>query len=247
MRVFITGGTTGIGLELAKVYLDKGATVGVCGRDESKLPENLKNHWRLKFFSIDVKSRERVLEVLVEFCREGIDLVIANAGKGMEVKGKIPNFERSKDVIDINILGVLYTAEACLPKMLKQKKGHFVAISSVSGFMGLPGASSYCASKAAVTTLMESYDLDLSPQGLNFTTICPGFIDTPLTQKNHHPMPFLMSASKAAEKISKAIEKKKTLYIFPWQMKLVVIFLNKVPRHIYRFLMKLPMLNYSNN
>jgi short-subunit dehydrogenase len=117
----------------------------------------------------------------------------------------------------------------------------------VAGMVGLPGASAYSASKSAVIKLCESYALDLPDKGIDVTTICPGFIDTPLTKKNDHSMPFLMSSHKGASLIKKAIENKRVLYIFPWQMAVVIHILSHLPRFIYRFMMKLPIANYSKS
>ena len=120
-----------------------------------------------------------------------------------------------------------------------------VGTASVAGFVGLPGASAYSASKAAVISLCESYALDLKHLGIKVTAICPGFIDTPLTKKNDHDMPFLMSVDKGARKIKKAIDKGRNLYVFPWQMALVMHILRRLPRFMYRFIMTLPFANYS--
>jgi short-subunit dehydrogenase len=128
---------------------------------------------------------------------------------------------------------------------MRRKKGHLVATASVAGFMGLPGAGAYSASKAAVLKLCESYSLDLKKFGIHVTAIAPGFIDTPLTQKNNHKMPFLMSSEKAAHLIKRAIEKKKVLYVFPFRMKIVVTILDKMPRSLYRLIMSLKFFNYS--
>ena len=129
--------------------------------------------------------------------------------------------------------------------MRKKGKGHLVAISSVAGFMGLPGAASYSASKAAVTTFCESLAIDLKHENIAVTTVAPGFIKTPLTAKNNHSMPFIMPAEKAAGIIAKAIEKKKALCVFPWQMNLLATILSKMPRWLYRFVMNITPLGYG--
>jgi len=152
----------------------------------------------------------------------------------------------ANDIIDINVKGVLNTFEFALELMLPKKKGHLVATASVAGFMGLPGAGAYSASKAAVLKLCESYSIDLKRSGINVTAIAPGFIDTPLTQQNNHKMPFIMSSDKAARLIKRALEKKKVLYVFPLRMKIIVAILDKMPRSWYRCLMGSKILNYSS-
>lgn len=144
-----------------------------------------------------------------------------------------------------NVQGVLNTVEPAINVFTKQGSGHIVLMSSVAAFMGLPGSSFYCASKAAVYRLGESLTLDLKKENIHVTTLCPGFVDTPLTRKNKHSMPFIISDELAVQKMTKAIAAKKVLYLFPWKMALTVTLLNKIPRWFYRFLMELPFVNYG--
>lgn len=248
MNVFVTGGTSGLGLALAKHYYEQGHRVGVCARDLSKLFEqDLQNLERWKTYTVDVLNKGQLERALRDFCAGGyeLDLVIASAGRSVGKKSKTPDFDVAQKVIEVNVFGVLNTYEAALKIMGPQKHGHLCAISSVAGFMGLPGASSYSASKAAVTTFNEALCLDLKGFGIDVTTISPGFVDTPLTQQNNHNMPFLMSAEKAAKIMKKGLDRKKALIVYPWQMKLAVTILSKMPRSWYRRLMGLKWLNYS--
>ena len=246
MNIFITGGTTGIGLELAKLYLEDGHRVGICGRNLIKFPAEIKNKYQnLKCYEVDVTNREELRNAVRDFAMNSLDIIIANAGRSVGAKTPIPNLAIASQIMDINVKGVLNTFDVSLELMLPLKKGHLVATASVAGFVGLPGASSYSASKAAVLKLCESYAIDFKDMGINVTAIAPGFIDTPLTKQNSHSMPFLMSAEKGARMIKKAIEKKKVLYIFPWQMKCVITILDKMPRFMYRALMGFKLFNYS--
>ena len=154
--IFITGGTSGIGLELAKKYLLEGARVGVCGRDTSKIPAELLELKKLECFEADVTDTAKMASVIMEFGKDGLDIIVANAGISLGNKSSVPDFSAGRSIIQINVLGVLNTFEPALNIMLEKKKGHLVAISSVAGFVGLPGASFYSSSKAAVTTLCES-------------------------------------------------------------------------------------------
>lgn len=246
MNIFITGGTTGIGLALAKQYLEEGHRVGICARDLSKFPSEIKNKYKqLKCYEVDVTKREELYAAVQDFAPRDLDIVYANAGRSVGSKSKTPKFSVANEIIDINVKGVLNTFDVALEIMMPNKKGHLVATASVAGFMGLPGAGAYSASKAAVLKLCESYHLDLHRTGINVTAIAPGFIDTPLTKQNNHKMPFLMNSDQAATLIKKAVEKKKVLYVFPFRMKVAVYFLDRMPRFLYRSLMKLKFLNYS--
>ncbi len=246
MKVFITGGTTGIGLALAKEYLKENHQVAICGRDLTKLPKGFHLDFpSVKLYELDVLNREKLKDAINDFSKDGLDLVVANAGRSSGSKTKIPNFEVSINIIETNIIGVLNTFAPAIDIMQKQGHGHLAAVASVAGLVGLPGSSAYSASKAAVLKLCESYDLDFHKFGINVTAIAPGFIDTPLTQQNAHTMPWLMSAEKAAKIIKKGLDKKSALLIFPWQMRIVMFILEKMPRFLYRSIMKLPVANYK--
>lgn len=242
--IFITGATSGIGFELAKLYVKEGYRVGICGRDLSKLPDPYRS--RFSCYEVSVTDEDEIRDAIEDFASKGeLDIVMANAGISHGSKTRMPDFKVTKKIFDINVYGVFNTFAPAIDIFVKQGHGHLVATASVAGLVGLPGAAAYSASKAAIISLCESFSLDLKDEGIDVTTICPGFIDTPLTQQNDHSMPFLMSVEKGARKIKNAIDKKKVLFVFPWQMALVVLTLRRIPRCLYRFIMTLPFANYS--
>ena len=245
--VFITGGTTGIGMELAKIYLSQGWKVGVCGRERKKFDENFTAHRdNISFYGVDVSERIELKAAIADFSKSiGLDLLIANAGIGYKFKTKVPDFEYSYKMVHINLLGVMYSFEAALDVMIPRGTGQLVAISSVAGYNGLPGVSAYSATKAAVQKYAESLHVDLKQFNIAVTTICPGFIDTPFVATNRHPMPFIMKAPKAAKLIARAIEKKKMIYAFPFFFASFVRLISILPRTWYRFIITRKALNYS--
>lgn len=245
--VFITGGTTGIGMELAKLYAGKGWKVGVCGREKSRFDENFSiPNSNVSFYAVDVANRDELKAAIVDFSKSiGLDLLIANAGIGYKFKTKVPDFEWSYKMVHVNLLGVMYAFEAALDVMIPRSKGHLVAISSVAGYNGLPGVSAYSATKAAVQKYCESLHLDMKQFNINVTTICPGFVETPMTANNQHAMPFLMKAPRAAHLIYRAIDKKKMIYAFPFFFSIIVRILGMLPRTWYRAFMRLKSVNYS--
>ncbi len=249
MNYFITGGTTGIGFELVKLYLHRGHRVGICGRDLSKLPKGFwEQHQKVLWvYQLDVSDRGALIEAVRDFTEraQGLDVVIANAGRSVGSKSNIPDFQAAKEILETNVLGVLYSFEAAMQHFVSKKSGHLVAIASVAGFVGLPGAGAYSASKAAVVRLCESWSIDLKPLNIPVSCICPGFIDTPMTQQNTHSMPFLMSGEKGANIIAQAIDSRRALYLFPLRMNLLITFLSLIPRFAYRWLMGLQTFNYS--
>lgn len=242
--VFITGASSGLGMELAKVYKSKGWRVGVCAR-RGELLEKLKQDFGVQVFQADVTKREELSEAIQAFGKEGLDLVIANAGKSYENKSRIPDFEVGRDLVEVNLIGAMNTFEPAIQLMLKQKSGHLAAVASIAGLNGLPGVSAYSASKAGVIKMCESLGLDLAKEGISTTVVCPGFIDTPLTRKNPHPMPFMVEASTAAQKIYEGIERKKRRIYFPFIFTCAVRILSLLPRGLYAKIMSMDKLNYS--
>src|SRR4029077_1102634 len=125
-------------------------------------------------------------------------------------------------MIRVNLFGVIYAIEGVLPEMLKRGTGHLSAVSSLAAYKGYPGESGYCASKAAVNVYMEGLRIQLRKRGIAVTTICPGFVRTPMTDVNPFPMPWLMEADRAAGLMVRAIRRKKKVYNFPWQTTLLM-------------------------
>ncbi len=219
--VIITGASSGIGWELAKEASRHGARVGLIARREEKLKqltdEIRTSNGVAEYAVADVAERAslgeafRALEEKLGHC----DVLIANAGVGSTNPIDSLNIPGAEKVIRINLLGVMYAIEAVLPGMIQRGKGSVAAISSVASYKGIPGAAAYCASKAAVNAYMESLRIQLIGKGVSFTTICPGFIRTPMTEKNDG-MFLVLEAATAARKIIKAIQREKKVFNFPW-------------------------------
>ena len=250
--IFITGGTTGLGWALAQHYVQAGYAVAICGRDTTKLPANFKlDYPSIIFYQADVTDKLSLQTAVHDFIKQHngrLDIMLANAGRSTGSKQQMPDFNTLQNIIDINLNGVVNAFAIATELFLKQSgniKGHLVAIGSVAGLVGLPGAAAYSCSKAAVLTLCESLAIDFPKYGIDVTAIAPGFIDTPLTQQNDHKMPFIISADKAAGLIKTAIDQRKPLYIFPFRMRLFITFAALLPRSWYRALMRLKIFNYS--
>lgn len=247
--IFITGGTSGIGLELAKVYLRKGWRVGVCGRETEKFHTNFDSHReRVQFYPLDVADREAVRAAVLDFAKPtGLGVMIASAGMSYVHKTKVPDFERTYRMVHVNLLGVMYAFEAALEVMIPQGGGQLVAISSLAGYNGFPGTSGYSATKAGVMKFCESLSLDLGTLGVHVTCVCPGFVDTPLTRVNAHPMPFLVDAPSAALRIERAVTARRRWVHFPFFFALFVRMLALLPRPLYRLVMSHKAFNFSRD
>ncbi len=224
----VTGASSGIGWELAKQLAGEGAAVGVVARRVEPLNELVSQITAAKGRALavpaDVGQREQIEAAFARVRAElgPIDLVVANAGVGRPTLLDPVNMGDVEDTFRINLMGVIYTLSAALPEMLARKSGHLVAVSSLASYRGLPAESAYCASKAAVNIYMDGLRMHLRGTGVRTTTICPGFIKTPMTATNKFHMPQLMETDYAARKMIRAIRTGKKVYNFPRGLHLLI-------------------------
>jgi short-subunit dehydrogenase len=249
-KVIITGASTGIGRAIAKELAKAGAQVGLIARREELLLELVKEIQTLggkAFYRVaDISERNETVAGISELihCMNGVDILIANAGVGAPTTIQPFNVETQEKMIKVNLLGVIYCIEAVLQTMLDSGKGQIVAISSLAGFKGLPGESGYTASKAGLNTFMEGMRIQLRPKNIYISTICPGFIKTPMTEVNDEKdMPWLMDAETAAKIIIKAIGRKTKVLRFPWQTSLLMRVTGILPDWVVERVMK----KYNDN
>jgi short-subunit dehydrogenase len=172
-----------------------------------------------------------------------VDLLVANAGVGAPTLLEPFNVADVEKMFRVNTLGVVYAIEAVLPDMLRRGQGHLAAVSSLAAYKGLPGESAYCASKAAVNTYLEGLRIQLRGRGIAVTTICPGFVKTPMTDINQFHMPWLLQADDAARRIVRALQHRCKVYNFPWQTTLLM----RVTRWLPDWVMARGMRNYNEN
>jgi short-subunit dehydrogenase len=224
----VTGASSGIGWELARQLAKEGYKLGIVARREQPLLDLAAVIASSGGTAIplvaDVGSREQV-EAAFAQARErlgSIDLVVANAGIGRPTLYGPVNFIGIEDTIRINLMGVIYTLSAALPDMLSRKSGHLVAVSSLAAYRGMPGQSAYCASKAGVNAYLDGLRIHLRGTGVRVTTICPGFVTTPMTESHKFWMPQLMTPEYAAAKMVRAIKAGKKVYNFPRMLHLLV-------------------------
>ena len=236
-RIILTGATSGIGSALARRYAIAGATLGLIARRRPEL-ERLSAELgaSCNIYPLDVRDAAALAAAARDFVhRHGTpDIVIANAGVSV---GTLTDFAEDarafQDVIDTNVIGMVNTFQPFLSNMRAAGHGALAGIASVAGYRGLPGAGAYSASKAAVIAYLESLRVELRASGIRVITICPGFIDTPMTEKNPYPMPFRMSAEAAATSIASLIARGKAYTVIPWQMAIVARLLRVVPNWLY--------------
>ena len=241
MRVFITGASSGIGEALARHYATTDSAIGLAARRQELLAGLAKElPGSVATYALDVTDTAALQSAADDFiARFGLpDVVIANAGISIGTSGDdIADSAKLARVLQVNVVGMAASLAAFAPAMMKAGRGTLVGISSVAGFRGLPGSGAYSASKAAATTWLESLRVELAASGVAVVTICPGFIDTPMTKANRYHMPFLISSDQAARRFARAIESKRRLAVIPWQMAIVGALLRALPAWAYDRLM----------
>ena len=238
--VFITGASSGIGQALALRFFQRGYNIALTARRCAQVQAWAEScgigQDRCCIYQADVTQPESIIAA-ARACLEqqGVpDAVVANAGisVGMDTSER-DDIDVMAQVFATNNIGMAATFHAFIAPMRQRGTGVLVGIGSVAGIRGLPGHAAYCASKAAVINYCESLRGELKSQGIKVVTLCPGYVDTPLTQKNRYAMPFLMTPEDFAAKALRAIEAGVSYRVIPWQMGVVAKLLRLLPNSVF--------------
>ena len=237
-KIWITGASSGIGKALAEKFTSNGWKVAVSARRKEILDEMAQNE-NISSYPLDVTDQDQINEVFAKIINDfgSLDLCVFSSGTYDPKLEKEINIKQNKYVMETNFFGVLYCIKS-VEKYFKDKKdGHISIVSSVAAYRGLPNSSGYGPSKAALTNLTESLYFDFKKHNVRISLISPGFIKTPLTDKNEFPMPFIKSPEFAAEKIFYGLTKSRAFEIhFPKALTLLLKFLRVLPYRLYLFL-----------
>jgi short-subunit dehydrogenase len=236
-RVWVTGASAGIGAALVKTLVARGARVAVTARRRDLLEQIAKAHGgpdgsRVLVVPADVTDRDAVAVAArtIRGAWGAIDLAIFNAGGIVE-----GDFVKT---MTLNYSSVVYGVEAVVNSMLARGQGHIAAVASLAGYRPSPVAQEYGASKAAVIYLMDGLRFTLAPKGIKVTVINPGFVRTPLTDRNKFRMPFLIEADDAAERIVRGLERGKQEIHFPAPLSWTAKVLRVLPYPLYERLIR---------
>lgn len=238
--VFITGASSGIGQALALQYYRQGWDLALVARRTE-----LMAGWaaaqdlapaRYRVYCADV-SDVAAISAIGAACiaQQGLpDVVIANAGISLGVDSAyLEDIAVMQRVYATNNIGMAATFQPFIKPMRERRRGTLVGIASMAGIRGLPGHAAYCSSKAAAISYCESLRGECRADGIKVVTIAPGYVDTPLTQKNRYPMPFLMAPDRFARQAFKAIQSGGSFRVIPWQMAWVARLLRVLPDALF--------------
>jgi short-subunit dehydrogenase len=240
MRVVITGASSGLGSALAAEFARRfpGAVLLLVARRLARLQELAAAlpQVRCEFACLDVTDAVALRTACEDFIqRHGPpDVVVANAGiSAGTVTGNAGDRAVFRRILEVNLLAMVDTFAPFIGPMKQAGRGTLVGISSVAGVRGLPGAEAYSASKAAVTTYLESLRVGLHGSGVSVVTIAPGYVRSEMTAVNAYPMPFLMAADAFARRAVEAIVRRRACRTIPWQMAIVSGLLRRMPNWLY--------------
>jgi len=238
-RLLITGASSGIGRGLALEYARGGARIALCARRPAELDavaaEVRAAGGQALCIPVDVSDTDAAAEAVRRADRElgGLDMVVANAGRGDTKLGTRLTWQDVGPVLDVNVSGAMATLVAAIPVCLAQKHGHLVGVSSLAGSRGLPTSAAYSASKAALSTFLESLRIDLAPAGIRVTDVQPGFVATPINEHASHPMPFKWPVERAARHIAGKLEGAPAVVAFPFPLVLATRLARLLPAFLY--------------
>ena len=237
-KIWITGASSGIGKALAEKFASEGWKVAASARRKEILNE-MSNQKNIFAYPLDVTNQDQIkisFEKIIEDF-SGLDLCVFSSGTYDPKLEQGINVKQNKFVMETNFFGVLYCIKTVESYFKDKRNGHISIVSSIAAYRGLPNSSGYGPSKAALTNLAESLYFDFKKYNVRISIVSPGFIKTPLTDKNEFPMPFIKSPEFAAEKMFNGLTKKKAFEIhFPKALTVLLKIFRILPYKIYLFL-----------
>ena len=234
--IWITGGSTGIGKALAIKFANKGWNVAISARRENLLQEISNSHENIHGFPVDVTDKIKCKQTFEKIRNkfENIDICFFSTGTWDPKKEQDIDVEQIENVFRVNFFGTLNSIKAVEEYFKNRKMGTITIVSSIAGYRGLPNSTGYGPSKSALNNLAESLYFDFKRSNVRVCLVSPGFIKTPMTDKNDFKMPFLKTTDYAAEKIYDGLVNKNIFEIhFPKSLTLILKFLSFLPSSIY--------------
>ena len=234
--IWITGASTGIGKAIAIKFSKNGWNVAISARRLELLEEISKQNQNVFSFPLDVTNKDDCHKVFTEIKNKlgKIDLCVFSTGTWDPKKEKEIDVEQIENVMKVNFFGTLNSIKSVEKYFKDLGKGHISIVSSIAGYRGLPNSTGYGPSKSALNNLTESLYFDFKRYGVRVSLISPGFIKTPMTDKNDFKMPFLKTTEYAADKIYDGLVNSNAFEIhFPKQLTLVLKFLKILPNWLY--------------
>ena len=234
--IWITGASSGIGKALSLKFANEGWIVAASARRENLLKELKELHENIHPFPLDVTSSNQCKAVFENIKKKFDDIEISVFCTGMHdpKSEKEFNLDKIKEIMEVNYFGTMNSINSVYKYYSEKKNGQISIVSSVAGYRGLPAAGAYCASKSALTSFAESLHFEMKRKNIRISLVSPGFIKTPMTDKNEFPMPMIKSPEFAADQIYNGLIKSNSFEIhFPKLFTYIMKFLKILPNNIY--------------
>ena len=237
-KIWITGASSGIGKALAEKFSLEGWKVAISARRKEIL-DDMAEKENIFSYPLDVTNQNQIKDVFSKIINDfgDLDLCVFSSGTYDPKLEQEINIKQNKFVMETNFFGVLYCIKTVEKYFKEKKEGHISIVSSIAGYRGLPNSSGYGPSKAALTNLTESLYFDFKKHNVRISLVSPGFIKTPLTDKNEFQMPFIKSPEFAAEKMFNGLTKTNAFEIhFPKALTVILKILRILPYKVYLYL-----------
>ena len=230
-NVWITGASAGIGEAVAKRLAQHGDRVFASARGSENLTRLAAAQPGIIPLPLDITSQVDVDNAAQFITRDhgAIDLAIFNAGTHKPISAQDFRSDGLRKLFEVNLFGTANCLQAVMADMINVGRGQIAIVASVAGYRGLPTAAYYGASKGAVINMAEALRFDLQKAGVKLQLINPGFVETPLTAKNEFPMPFLITAEKAADYIVKGLADSSFEIAFPRRFAFILKLMRILP------------------
>ena len=234
--IWITGASSGIGKALSLKFANEGWIVAASARRENLLEELKELNKNIHPFPLDVTNSNQCKAIFENITKKFNDIEISVFCTGMHdpKSEKEFNLDKIKEIMEVNYFGTMNSINSVYKYYSEKKSGQISIVSSVAGYRGLPAAGAYCASKSALTSFAESLHFEMKRKNIRISLVSPGFIKTPMTDKNEFPMPMIKSPEFAAEQIYNGLIQSNSFEIhFPKLFTYIMKFLKILPNSIY--------------
>lgn len=234
-KAWIIGASSGIGHALARRMASQCGLIAVSARSSGPLDALADAHDNIEACPLDITDRLAVDQMAAHLDNDNqpLDLVVISSGLWHPADPLSIDPDKFAEAMNVNFSGVINVLAAVVPDMASRGRGHIAIVASVSGYRGLPKAAAYSPAKAALINLVESIRPELNRKGIAVTIINPGFVDTPMTAVNSFPMPFMVTAENAADRIAKGLSGKQYEIAFPRRFVFFMKLARLVPNRIF--------------
>jgi NAD(P)-dependent dehydrogenase (short-subunit alcohol dehydrogenase family) len=234
---WVTGAGKGIGRAVARRLAHEGWTVAASARTAGDLvdlaaecPADSVHGFPLDV--TDLPLTQTTVQLITKQLGD-IDLAVLNAGTHIPMAAENFSVDTFRRLVETNLMGTVNGLAQIIPRLTERKSGHIAVVASLAGYRGLPTAAAYGATKAGLINMCEALKPELERHGVRLTLINPGFIETPLTDKNDFPMPYLMPVEEAADRVVRSLSRGTFDVAFPWRFAILMKLLRLLPDRLF--------------